>query len=84
MAWILAHFALSTGVEKDAIEEDKAFSHVAKIWLSWDAIVDWLPCKISSPMDNPFLRYILWILAHPALSTGVEKDVNEEEDATGD
>ena len=29
MAWILAHFALSTGVEKDAIEEDKAFSHVA-------------------------------------------------------
>ena len=40
MASILAHFALSTGVEKDAIEEDKAFSHVAKIWLSWDAIVD--------------------------------------------
>ena len=36
----LSIFALSTGVEKDAIEEDKAFSHVAKIWLSWDAIVD--------------------------------------------
>ena len=34
---------MSTGVEKDAIEEDKAFSHVAKIWLSWDAIVDSLP-----------------------------------------
>ena len=45
LVWFLngmnpAHFALSTGVEKDAIEEDKAFSHVAKIWLSWDAIVD--------------------------------------------
>ena len=71
-------------MEKDAFEEDKAFGHVVEIWLSWDAIVDWLPCKISSPTDNPFLTYILWILAHPALSTGVEKDVNEEEDATGD
>ena len=57
MAWILAHFALSTGVEKDAIEEDKAFSHVAKIWLSWDAIVDWLPFEIWSPTHNPFPRY---------------------------
>ena len=71
-------------MEKDALEEDKAFGHVFEIWLSWYAIIDWLPCKISSPMDKPFLRYILWILAYPALSMGVEKDVNEEEDATGD
>ena len=52
MAWILAHFALSTGVEKDAIEEDKAFSHVAKIWLSWDAIVDWLQFEIQNLKPN--------------------------------
>ena len=61
MAWILAHFALSTGVEKDAIEEDKAFSHVAKIRFSWDAIVDWLRFEIWSPTHNTFPRYEYFI-----------------------
>ena len=81
---IFAYSALAIGVEKYAIEEDKAFGHVAKICHSRGAILDWLPCEIWSLTDNPFLRYNLWILVHPALSTGVEKDVNEEEDATGD
>ena len=71
-------------MEKDAFEEDKPFGHVAKIWLSRDVILDWLPCEIWSPTDNPFPKYILWILAYTALSMGVEKDVNEEEDATDD
>jgi hypothetical protein len=31
---------LAIGVEKDAFEEDKAFEHMAKIWLSGDVIVD--------------------------------------------
>ena len=35
-------------------------------------------------MANPFLRYKLQILAHSALSTGVEDDVIEEDDTTGD
>ena len=35
-------------------------------------------------MANPFSRYKLQILAHSALSTGVEDDVIEEEDTTGD
>ena len=35
-------------------------------------------------MSNPFPRYKLQILAHSALSTGVEDDVLEEADATGD
>ena len=72
------------GVEKDAIGKDNAFGHVAKIWHSRSAKLDWLPCKIWSPTDNPFPRYNLWILVHPALATGVENDVNEEEEATGD
>ena len=37
---ILTYSALAIGVEKDAFEEDKAFGLVAKICLSWDAIVD--------------------------------------------
>ena len=35
---ILTYSALAIGVEKDAFEEDKAFGHMAKIWLSGDAI----------------------------------------------
>ncbi len=35
-------------------------------------------------MSIPFPRYNLQILAHLALSTGVEDYVLEEEDATGD
>ena len=34
-------------------------------------------------MANPFPRYKLQILAHSALSTGVEDDVIEEDDTTG-
>ena len=64
--WILTYSALAIGVEKDAFEEDKAFGQVAKISLSQEAIVDCLPCKIWSPPDNLFPRYILWILVHPA------------------
>ena len=37
---ILTYSGLAIGVEKDAFEEDKAFGHMAKIWLSLDAIVD--------------------------------------------
>ena len=37
---ILAYSALAIGVEKDAIQEDKAFGHVAKIWHSQGAILD--------------------------------------------
>ena len=33
-------------------------------------------------MANPFSRYKLQILAHSALSTGVEDDVIEEDDTT--
>ena len=35
-------------------------------------------------MGNPYLRYKLRILAQSALSTGVENDANEEEDAIDD
>ena len=55
-------------------------------WATWlrlsTAIMHyWLPCKIWSAMDNPHLRYRLWIFAHSALSTGVDNDANEEQDA---
>ena len=63
--WILTYSALAIGVEKDAFEKDNAFGQVAKISLSQEAIVDCLPCKIWSPPDNLFPRYILFILAHP-------------------
>ena len=78
---ILAHFALSSGVEKDAIGEDKAFAHVEKIWHSHNAMLGWLACQIWNPTDNQFPRYNLWILAHFALSSGVEKDVIGEDKA---
>ena len=32
-------------------------------------------------MDNPHLRYKLRIFEHSALSTGVDNDANEEQDA---
>ena len=35
-------------------------------------------------MGNPYPRYKLRILAQSALSTGVENDANEEEDAIDD
>ena len=55
-------------------------------WATWlrlsTAIMHyWLPCKIWSAIDNPHLRYRLWIFAHFALSTGVDNDANEEQDA---
>ena len=37
---ILTYSGLAIGVEKHAFEEDKAIGHMAKIWLSRDAIVD--------------------------------------------
>ena len=43
-----------------------------------------LACKLGSPTDDPFPRYKLWISTHSSLSTGVEIDANEEEDAIGD
>ena len=43
---ILTYSGLAIGVEKHAFEEDKALDHMAKIWLSRDAIVDGLPFKI--------------------------------------
>ena len=66
--WISAHSALSMGVEKDAIGEDKAFTHVGKILHNHNAMLGWPACKIWSPTDNPFPRYKLWISAHSALS----------------
>ena len=45
--WIWAYSALAIGVEKDTIEENKAFGHMAKIWLSRTTILDWLPCEIG-------------------------------------
>ena len=82
---ILAHSALSLGVEKDAIGEDKAFAHVGNILHCNNAMLGWLVAwKIWGPPDYTFPRYKLWISAHSASSTGVEKDVKEEENATND
>ena len=82
---ILAHSALSLGVEKDAFGEDKAFAHVGNILHCNNAMLGWLVAwKIWGPPDYTFPRYKLWISAHSALSTGVEKDVKEEENATND
>ena len=80
-SWILAHSALATGVENYAIEDDNAFSHLAKILHIHSAILGSLPCKIWSPMDNPFPSYKSWILAHSALATGVENNAIEEDNA---
>ena len=80
---ILAHSALSFGVEKDAIGEDKAFAHVGNILHCNNAMLGWLVAwKIWGPPDYTFPRYKLWISAHSALC--VEKDVKEEENATND
>ena len=54
---ILAHSALSTGVENYAIEEDNALINLDRIWHNHNGILGWLPCKISGPLDNRFPRY---------------------------
>ena len=36
----IAHCVTHENLEKDVLEEDKAFDHMAKIWLGQDAVVD--------------------------------------------
>ena len=43
---ILAHCALATSVEKDAIGEVKVFAHVGRILHTHNAMVGLLACKI--------------------------------------
>ena len=83
-AWILVNSASSTGVEYDAIDEDNALSHLGQIWYINSGTLGCLWWEIWSQTANPFLRYKSQILAHSPSSTGVENDVIEEEDITGD
>ena len=83
-AWILVNSASSAGVEYDAIDEDNASSHLGKIWYIHSGTLGCLQWEIWSQTANPFLRYKSQIIAHSASSTGVENDINEEEDTTGD
>ena len=54
---ILAHSALSTGMENYAIEEDNALINLGRIWHNHNGILGWLPCKIWGLPDNWFPRY---------------------------
>ena len=57
---ILAHCALATSVEKDAIGEDKVFANGDRILHTHNAMVGWLACKIWSSKDYPRTEEKIW------------------------
>ena len=67
--WILAYSALAIGVEKDTIEGDKAFGHVAKIWYSQDVIINWLLCKFEAQQTICFQAMSILMQARSAKFT---------------